>query len=144
MDVNHQLYRILDANFNRSKEGFRVCEDICRFVLENQNLSKQLKEKRHALSDVFFKLNFDECLKSRDAQNDVGRPSSKIEFSRKNLNDILIANFQRVKESLRVLEEVLKLIDSNLALEAKEIRYDIYDIEKRVFEISSDLSHSRR
>ena len=140
--MDEKNYRILDANFNRAKEGLRVCEDIFRFVIEDEKTAKSLKEKRHKLSDVFFSLDVSKCFNSRDSNGDVGRPSTKVEFKRKDLKDVLLANYQRVKESLRVLEEVLKLINVELSQQCKEMRYDIYEDEKRIFEFSQNLSDS--
>jgi hypothetical protein len=36
-----------------------------------------------------------------------------------------------VKESVRVLEEFTKLINKGLAVRFKELRYDIYELEKK-------------
>ena len=47
----------------------------------------------------------------------------KSELKRENLSDIFYANAQRVKESLRVLEEVTKLLDPRCALKLKKLRY---------------------
>ena len=44
-----------------------------------------------------------------------------------------MANSQRVKESLRTLEETLKLIDINASEKFKKIRFSFYDVEKKGF-----------
>lgn len=122
------IYRILDANLNRLKEGIRVVEDIARYSLNNQNLSKKLKDIRHKA-----RINTT-LLYSRDIKNDVSKQSNKSEQKRDSLNDIAIANFKRAQESARVLEEILKL-DKNIGnyIDFKHIRYELYDIEIEYF-----------
>jgi thiamine-phosphate pyrophosphorylase len=52
------------------------------------------------------------------------------EASRRNLREILLANFRRAEESLRVLEEVAKLVDVKMARTLKRSRFRVYDLEK--------------
>lgn len=127
-----KLIRIVDANFNRAKEGLRVCEDVCRYAFDSTAETKSLKKIRHDLSSAIEPLGISKLLSSRDVQSDVGRSSTKSEFQRKDLNDVFYANAQRVKESLRVLEEVTKLISPASAQKIKELRYSFYAIEKEM------------
>jgi thiamine-phosphate pyrophosphorylase len=128
------LYRILDANINRTLEGLRVCEDTMRFVWNNYYLSRKLKNLRHRLNKIIKKMELNKkiLLKARDTEKDIGKKSSFDELQRKDFKDILFANLQRVKESLRVLEEFSKIIDKRIAQEYKEIRYEVYKIEKKI------------
>lgn len=128
-----KVLRVLDANFNRAKEGLRVCEDITRFVLDDPYLARQYKTLRHALSGV-GSLAFKHCLVAvRDSRHDVGRTiTTKPELTRKTVKDIFWANSQRVKESVRVLEEFLKLADRKSSASCKEIRYRIYVLEQKI------------
>ena len=128
----NKLYRIIDANYNRAKEGFRVCEDVCRFVLNNEKLTKEFKLIRHKLTGTVSSLKIVDIIESRDIKGDVGKKSSRSELRRKKITDILFANIQRVKESVRVLEEFTKLINKKLADQLKTIRYKIYAIEKKI------------
>jgi hypothetical protein len=69
---------------------------------------------------------------SRDVDTDVGRgPGHREELKRSHLGDVWDANIQRTKESIRVLEEFLKLIDKNASATFTELRFDVYDIEKK-------------
>ena len=43
--------RIIDANFNRAREGLRVMEYIARFNHSDCTVSHQLKTIRHDLRD---------------------------------------------------------------------------------------------
>ena len=134
MASRRELYRIIDANFNRSREGLRVCEDIARFILSSPALSKDLKSLRHSISSIIkSSRGFSVLLlESRDTGCDVGRqPDFSIEVPRQKAKDIFSANIERVKESLRVLEEFLKLTDLKSSAKMQRIRFKAYEIEKK-------------
>lgn len=139
------VYRIIDANLNRVMEGVRVCEDITRFSSNNEKLTAKLKDLRH---DVFIAIkdireeHLEELVSSRDV-NDVGTRSNKSEKTRKDITELFMVNAQRGKESLRVLEEVLKLFDSDLSQKFKRFRYRLYDIEKLAVEEISTIGKAR-
>ena len=124
--------RIIDANYNRAKEGLRVCEDVCRFVLDAKDSTRSYKSVRHRLTDIVGMLNITKAIQSRDMARDVGRRSTVAEFKRNGAIDIYYANSQRVKESVRVLEEFTKLRNKRLAEDLKKLRYKIYALEKNV------------
>ncbi len=126
------ILRIIDANANRAREGLRVCEDICRFFLNTKAETRRLKELRHRLTQSVISLGLKEIINARDVENDQGRGSTTPERSRKDVKDIFFANIQRVKESVRVLEECSKLFKISTAEELKKIRYEIYKCEKKV------------
>ncbi len=121
--------RTIDANFNRFKEGIRVVEDILRYEL-NSPLAKELKNLRHIKIP-----NYLEVIKQRDAQNDILKPSTKSEQTRKSLEDIIISNLKRAQESARVLEEVYKLDDIKTSEEFKNARYKLYTLEKEILSL---------
>ena len=142
--LKNNIGRIIDANLNRAKEGLRVCEEITRFILDNHKFTAALKEARHKINSLGSKIYSPaELLSQRRTQADVGRWNSCGETQRGNCKDIFWANIQRVKESLRVLEEFSKLIDVKVALDFKQLRYKIYEIEKASFKKISSLSNSR-
>src|SRR5690349_13638085 len=64
--------RILDACANRAREGLRVVEDYCRFVLDDRFLTGELKQLRHDLAAVLAELPADLLLAARDTRGDVG------------------------------------------------------------------------
>lgn len=132
--MQKEVFRIIDANFNRSREGLRVCEDIARFVFNSPGLTEELKSVRHSISNIIkaFPATISKLFAARDTEGDVGRGVSfKSEMKRKDSTDIFYANMERVKESLRVLEEFSKLIDKKLSNRLAVLRYRAYDIEKR-------------
>ena len=125
--MDQGLYRVIDANLNRLKEGIRVIEDMARYSDNNKNLSTQLKTLRHQakIDDIQPLLN------SRDAQNDVLRPTMASEMERSSIESIIIANYKRAQESSRVLEEIYKVVDPGLSERFKNIRYELYTLEKK-------------
>lgn len=126
------MLRILDANFNRLKEGLRVLEEISRFVLNDRKETARLKRIRHQLDSLLKQMPFSrkELLRSRESQKDVGKNTHGCELKRDTLRDVYFANMQRAKESARVLEEFSKLIDIDLSGKFKKIRYSLYNAEK--------------
>lgn len=120
--------RLLDANLNRLREGIRVVEDIFRYIYDDKETSSKLKNLRH-ISRLH---NNTELLESRDIKNDVLKVSTTSEQSRENLSSILIANFKRAQESSRVLEELAKLLSVEDSENFKYIRYELYDLEKKL------------
>jgi len=136
--------RIIDANINRAKEGLRVCEEIARFILNNKTLTSEFKNIRHKINACFRNLPaYNKLIGERQSKQDVGRKIYAGELKRNNLGDIFTANIQRVKESVRVLEEFSKLNSTKTAIRLKNIRYKIYDIEKKATGKIQALLHYR-
>ena len=138
--LKKEIFRIIDANFNRSREGLRVCEEVARFVWNSATLTKELKSVRHSITDILkntpaaSKILFE----TRNVRSDVGRKERrKSEMRRLDYSDIFSANIERAKESLRVLEEFFKLIDKNDSTKFTKLRFKVYEIEKKA------LSHLR-
>lgn len=127
MSENERIYRVIDANLNRLKEGLRVVEDIKRYVFDDAQLAYKIKNLRHKA-----KIPANEFIKFRDADSDVLKKSTKTEQDRQNLDDIMTANIKRAQESARVLEECFKLVNLELSELFKTIRYELYEIEKQL------------
>ena len=124
--------RVLDANYNRAKEGLRVCEDAARFLLDDRILSAGFKRVRHALAEAMHPLGLKDIVTSRDIRRDVGKGTISSERRRKGIADVFYANAQRVKESLRVLEEFVKVLSPDASEKFKRLRYSVYELEKKV------------
>ena len=138
------INRIIDANINRAKEGLRVCEEITRFIFNSAALTAEFKKLRHRIDSILKELpDRAILLKERCSLSDVGKNIYVNELKRKDYQEIFFANIQRVKESLRVLEEFTKLKNSRLAIKFKEIRYRSYEIEKKVAKKFPPLRHYR-
>lgn len=129
-----ELLRVVDANLNRLKEGIRVIEDIARYVHNDKELATSLKNLRHQCRVE----PLEELLASRDSVNDVLRPTMQSEMNRTDLRSIVIANYKRGQESSRVLEELYKIVEPSLSERFKNIRYELYTLEKK--NLLSDLN----
>jgi len=126
--LSPELFRVIDANINRLKEGIRVVEDIMRYRDNNKELSSSLKLLRHKAKISIT----DELLFHRDSINDVLRPTIKSELNRTDIKSIIVANFKRGQESARVLEELFKLYNHEYSENFKYIRYELYNLEKEI------------
>lgn len=123
------VYRILDANLDRAREGLRIIEEWCRFGLNDQFLTAQCKNLRQTLASWHSSA----IRAARDTQNDVGTSlTHPQEETRKDISSLLQANFCRVQEALRVLEEYGKLVDTSLAQAMKDLRYQVYILESKL------------
>lgn len=129
---DQKIYRLIDANYNRAKEAFRVCEDVSRFYFDNAEWTRSYKDCRHDLTSAITQLNTADLIRSRAIDEDVGRTSSESEMKRSDMRDIFYANSQRIKESVRVLEECSKLFEPEVANQVKQLRYKVYALEKAV------------
>ncbi len=132
--MHKSTLRLIDANLNRLREGIRVVEDIFRYVYNDKQIASKLKTLRHQSRIA----GYEELLDSRDIINDCLKQTTKSESSRENLYSILIANFKRAQESSRVLEEFTKLKTNNNSEVFKNIRYELYDLEKALIKITSN------
>lgn len=136
INFSKSFLKIIDANVNRAKEGIRVIEDISRFLIINKKTMTYLKNIRHQINILIKKVepDYKKLLKARDSETDIGKNINvKSEFKRKNLHEILIANFKRVQESLRVLEEISKLKNTEISHRFKNLRFKMYVLEKQFF-----------
>ena len=122
------LYRLIDANLNRLREGIRVLEDIERFIYDNKTLSQKLKSLRHQCRIQ----TYERYLHKRDIIGDVLKETTASESKRENIYEVQLSNIKRAQESARVLEESFKLIDTVEAEQFKQIRYALYNIEKEL------------
>ncbi len=129
--MQQQILRIIDANINRISEGLRVLEDIARFVVEDMEISHQLKTIRHQLNSSVEEIGL-HVIETRDAVGDVGANFDVIHDHR-DLSSVIRANAKRAQEGIRVLEELSKLPDLKALLSStllKESRYKVYALEK--------------
>jgi len=121
--------RILDANLDRAREGLRIIEDWCRFGRDDRELADECKQMRQTLAGW----HADELRAARDTPADVGTTLSQPgEQQRSDVPAILQANFARVQEALRVLEEYGKLYQPALSAACERMRYRTYALEARL------------
>ena len=129
------VYRILDANLDRAREGLRPLEDWCRFGLNHRELTEKFKHLRQSLAQW----NTADLRAARDTPGDEGtaitHPQEKV---RSSVTQVLQANFCRVEEALRSLEDFGKIQRPDMAAACKQLRYQVYTLESTV------LGHQRR
>jgi thiamine-phosphate pyrophosphorylase len=125
--------RILDASANRAREALRVLEDHARFALADPFLSGQLKQLRHDLAQALSLLPASLLLESRDTLHDVGTAiTTEQEWQRPSLHAVVQANFKRLQEALRSLEEFGKIVTVEFAQQIEKIRYQSYTLERAI------------
>ena len=128
--MDKSIARILDANFNRSRESLRVMEDYARFVMDNGQLSGAIKQARHELREIIEALGGTKLLLGRNTPGDVGTElNASGEMNRTDATAVLTAACKRVVESLRVMEEFSKTIPGQAAKQLEQMRYKCYEWE---------------
>ncbi len=127
------LFRIFDAVSNRAAEALRVLEDHCRFVLDDRHLTGALKAMRHELRQLGASLPLEDRLHARETLRDTGTAlEGSREYDRAGAGEVLVANFLRLQESLRSLEEYAKTLVPSAARRFEELRYRAYTLQKAV------------
>ena len=134
MAIDTRIYRILDANANRAREGLRVVEEYPRLIRDNARFTSRLKALRHGITEAIASIRVDEKLiRARQSDTDVGATKPEgPEANRVNLDHIVTANLRRSQEALRVLEEYSKLVSAKASAEFKRIRFETYTLEKEL------------
>lgn len=129
--INQQtaIYRILDANLDRAREGLRIIEEWCRFGLNEREGAILCKSLRQELAQW----HTNQLRIARDTPNDpITNVTHPQEAEKENLENLLQANLCRVQEALRVLEEYGKLYDIEFSGAMKQIRYQVYTLESQL------------
>ena len=128
--TRRSVLRLVDANANRALEGLRVCEEIVRFSCDWPNGFRRARALRHAVASALTRLPIGAhaLLRARASGRDVGRraPSSHVD----SLERLLLINFQRAKESLRVLEECARLVAPRHTIAFQSLRFRTYEVER--------------
>ncbi|MEW5944780.1 MAG: thiamine phosphate synthase [bacterium] len=137
-----RIYRVIDANLNRAVEGIRVIEDLARFASGDGALSAELRRLRHLLRAAPASLpgGKNALLSARDSVSDPGRTT--LPSAKKKPSDLLTANFNRVQEALRVLEETANCLSPSCSKKFAAARFTLYDLEKKtVLAVSTGGAH---
>ncbi|AEE14136.1 Thiamine-phosphate pyrophosphorylase [Thermodesulfobium narugense DSM 14796] len=121
-----EIDRVIDANRNRCIEGLRVVEDYLRFIRNDSINASAIRDIRHEISKI---LDFD-IVGARDVNSDIGKNNLHNSYTR--IDQVLRANLSRTKESLRVLEEFTRYIDTSISDRIMNIRFRFYEVEKRL------------
>lgn len=134
MSGTNSIYRILDANANRAREGLRTVEEYLRLVRNDSDLTSRLKQLRHDITEAISGMHIEEQLiQARESDLDVGATTPQgSEAERMSPAHIVTASLRRSQEALRVLEEYSKLVSCEAAGAFKRIRFATYTIEKQI------------
>ncbi len=141
-ELDTSLFRILDANLNRSREGLRAVEEYARLALDDTALAARLKKLRHGLAQLESTLTAmagcHRLAAFRDIVGDVGADRGAAPaIARPDLAATALAAMKRLQEALRVLEEYAKCAagskPSAAVRRAAHLRYEAYAIESRLF-----------
>ncbi|MCG9887188.1 MAG: thiamine phosphate synthase [Cyanobacteria bacterium] len=126
-DLNRAaVFRILDANLDRAREGIRIVEEWCRFGLNSADLTAECKALRQELATW----HRPEIRAARNTPEDPGTGiTHPQEQQRADVLEVLQANLCRVQEALRVLEEYGKVYSAEMGEACKQMRYRIYTLE---------------
>ena len=135
------ISQIIDANLDRAREGLRVIEDWCRYVLREKELVITLKDWRHQLA--LFHRPFYRNSRSISLDPGVGLTHPE-QTDRIHSEQIIIANSSRVQEALRVIEEFSRINDPELSKTASIIRYGTYQIEQELLNKSIILRRNKK
>lgn len=121
--------RILDANLDRAREGLRIIEEWCRFGLNSMQLAAECKQMRQELASWHTP-------EIRASRNTPGDPGTSLthpqEEQRSSIQQLLQANFGRVEEAMRVVEEYGKLYNPDMGGVFKQMRYKVYTLESNL------------
>ena len=126
-----ETYSAIDANINRCIEGIRVCEDIFRFGLKDI-FSLEFKNLRHSILDTVSLIPAGLLLDGRDVLHDEQRfINTPHEMKRESIKDVFRSNIHRAIEASRVIEETAKSINTVVAEGFQQIRFTLYELEKK-------------
>ena len=123
------MFQIIDVNYNRAREGLRVVEEIARFLLKSTDITQKIRKIRHSLKDILADTGF-HYLEARNIEKDFGKDFTSSSY--KKVTDMCKANFSRVEESMRVIEEFMRLRNSVLSKKIMDLRFLCYDLEKEL------------
>lgn len=135
-DETRILYRMIDANMNRLREGLRVCEDLLRFSGTSLPAVRAIRRIRKTLNQNSLNAFLLRTMRARNIRRDPGSGVSPAAWpermSRNGVRDLMAANLQRSKESARVLEEAFRALNDRRWTCFKEIRFLLYAAEQKI------------
>jgi len=123
------VWRLLDANANRAREGLRILEDTARFVWDDASGARALRKLRHSL-DSLVRAHYKKLLAARSTETDTGRHNAAKSY-KGGVSALVAANFKRVEEALRVLEEYGRVLSPKAVVGFQALRFEVYRLEKR-------------
>jgi thiamine-phosphate pyrophosphorylase len=124
-------WRAADAAANRAGEALRVIEDVVRFILDDAELTRRVKQLRHDLSAVLAGDDLPQRVFLRDTPGDVGAGvEAAAALPRCDARDLVVANAARAAQALRSLQECALLLVPAVAMQFEQLRYRLFAIER--------------
>jgi thiamine-phosphate pyrophosphorylase len=125
-----EVWRAVDASANRAGEALRAVEDMVRFVLDDGQLTRLVKDRRHDLAGALSDGLADRVF-LRDVGADVGvGVAAAAPLHRGSVGDVIAANAARAAQALRSLEECAALVSPRAAGRFEPLRYRLYVVER--------------
>jgi len=125
-------WRIIDASANRAGEALRVLEDVARFGLDDEPLTRRFKDLRHDLATLLATGPLRQRAALRDIAGDVGVDlAAAAPLPRRSLADLVAANAARGAQALRSLEETALVVTPSAAPAFAALRYRLYEAGRR-------------
>jgi len=133
-------YRVIDVNLNRSREALRVCEDVTRFILNDKKLTQAIKGIRHKISAIADEIvnSGIVLIKNRNIKSDIGSKKAFDKIKKTAIQLLFYKNVHRAQESIRSLEEFLKIYNNKFAMDFKGLRFKVYSVEKKAIKKLQD------
>lgn len=135
---------MIDANADRTAEGLRVIGDITRFLLNDPALSATWRSIRSELWAILGSVPglLERGLQNRDSGGDVGREFQAAPHA--DIPQMAKTNIHRAQESLRVLEESMRSLDSATVPRLSSLRYRCYEAEPLTIQALDQWSLARK
>ena len=125
------IWRAIDASANRAGEALRVLEDVFRFGLDDDHLTRLAKGLRHDFAGVLGRHGLWRRTSARDVIGDVGVGiQAEAGLARGGLADLVAANAARGGQALRSLQECAAVVAADAAAGFESIRYRLYTLER--------------
>lgn len=125
------IWRVVDASANRAAEALRVLEDVLRFGLDDEHLTRLAKDLRHDLAGLLARHGLWQRTSARDVIGDVGvGVAADSALPRSGLPDLVAANASRATQALRSLQECAAVVAVEAAAGFESIRYRAYSLER--------------
>jgi len=125
------IWRMLDASANRASEALRVLEDVLRFGLDDDQLTRTAKDLRHDLAGAVSRHGLWRRTAARDVIGDVGvGVEAQAVLPRGGLADLVAANAARAAQALRSLQECAAVVAIAAVPVFESLRYRVYTLER--------------
>ncbi|ACX51316.1 thiamine-phosphate pyrophosphorylase [Ammonifex degensii KC4] len=135
------MWRMMDANLNRLREGLRVLEDLARFTFQERALAEEARAFRHQVA-WSREPEQAECLVHRDVAGDWGKDYRSLPYP--SLKELVLANSRRVQEAARVLEELARLTLPEREELFRKVRFWAYAAEKKLYSLATGEERRQR